>query len=171
MPRRGYDVGMDEPDGPDRSLREVWHSLSNPRQASCLAWLAFTVTWLITRLITIHGKDSGGGAAITIAGHHVHHYIFGMILLGLVGGLALFWKPRRGWEWLGVGYGVALALILDEYALLLNLSDVYWKQQGQLSVDVVLAFIGAGGAYLAGMTVVHESLRRARARAPWRRRR
>jgi hypothetical protein len=154
----------------DRGIRGVWQDLSAPRRASCLAWLAFLVTWAITRLITIHGRDSGKGAAISIAGHHVHHYLFGIILLGIVGALALFWKPRRGWEFLGIGYGVALALILDEYALLLNLSDVYWKYQGRLSVDVVLAFIGAGGAYIAGIAVVHDSLRRARRRV-WRPRR
>lgn len=73
--------------------------------------------------MTVHGKDSGKGTAITIAGHHVHH---------------------------------------DEYALLLTLNDVYWKEQGQLSVDVVLAFLAAGAAYLTGMTWIHESLRRAR---------
>ena len=153
----------------DKGLREVWRGLSDPRQASCLAWLAFLITWLITRFITIHGKDSGKGAAISIAGHHVHHYLFGIILLGIVSAIAIFWKPRRGWELLGIGYGIALALILDEYALLLNLSDVYWRQQGQLSVDVVLVFLAAGGVYLTGMTWIHESLRRARDRGRLRR--
>lgn len=153
-------LGQDE-----QRLRDVWGSLSEPRRASALAWLAFLVTWLITRAITIHGKGSSdGAAAITIAGHHIHHYLLGLILLGLVGALALFWRPTRGWQWFGLGYGVALALILDEYALLLNLSDVYWDDKGQLSVDVVLGFLAAGGAYLAAMTWVHESLRRARRR-------
>jgi hypothetical protein len=150
----------DGDDGDERSLRDVWHDLGDPRQAACLAWVAFLITWGITRFITIRGKSSGN-AAITIAGHHVHHYLFGIILLGIVSALAIFWRPRKGWELFGLGYGVALALILDEYALLLNLSDVYWKRQGQLSVDVVLVFIAAGGAYIAGMAWVHESIRRA----------
>jgi hypothetical protein len=148
----------------DRGLREIWHDLFEPRRAACLAWLAFLVTWLVTRFITIRGKDSGKGAAFSIAGHHVHHYLFGIILLGLVSAAAIFWKPRRGWQFLGLGYGVALALILDEYALLLNLSDVYWKQQGRLSVDIVLSFLAAGGAYLTAMTWVHEAIRRGRRR-------
>ena len=149
-------------EGREQKLVQVWRSLSAPRRASALAWLAFLITWVITRAITIHGKGSSTGAAITIAGHHIHHYLLGLILLGLVSAAALFWRPNRGWQLLGLGFGVALALILDEYALLLNLSDVYWKSQGRLSVDVVLAFLAAGGAYLAGMTWVHESLRRAR---------
>jgi hypothetical protein len=36
---------------------------------------------VMTRFITIRGKDNGGGAAVTIAGHHVRHYLFGIILL------------------------------------------------------------------------------------------
>ena len=147
-------------DGHESRLRDVWRSLAVSRRASCWAYLAFLVAWLITRFITTRGKDTGKGAAITIAGHHVHHYLFGIVLLGIVAGLALFVKPRRGWELLGIGYGVALALILDEYALLLNLSDVYWSQQGKISVDLVLVFLAAGGAYLTGMTWIHEALRR-----------
>jgi hypothetical protein len=148
----------------DEKLRDTWRSMSDPRRASALGWLAFLVTWVITRLITTRGKDSGKGAAITIAGHHVHHYLFGIILLGITAAVAIFVRPKRGWELLGIGYGIALALILDEYALLLNLSDVYWSQQGKLSVDIVLAFIAAGGAYVAGMTWVHASFRHGRRR-------
>ena len=146
----------------EQTLRDLWRSFSEPRRASALAWVAFLITWVITRAITIHGKGSSTSAAITIAGHHIHHYLLGLILLGLTAATALFVKPHRGWQYLGLGFGVALALILDEYALLLNLSDVYWKSQGRLSVDVVLAFLAAGGAYLAAMTWIHESLRRAR---------
>jgi hypothetical protein len=158
---------MSEPvrdDSPARRMAEIWGDLTPPRRASCLAWLAFLVTWGITRFITIRGKDSGKGAAITIAGHHIHHYLMGIILLGVVAALALFWRPDRGWTLLGIGYGIALALILDEYALLLNLSDVYWSSQGRLSVDIVLTVIAAGGAYIAAMTWVNEAVRRGRRR-------
>ena len=158
-----------EPD--DQRLLDVWTSMSLPRRASVLSWLAFLVTWGITRLITTHGKDSGQGAAIDIAGHHVHHYLFGIILLGITAAVAIFIRPGRGWEWLGIGYGIALALILDEYALLLNLSDVYWSQQGKLSVDVVLTFIAAGGVYVSGLTWVHASVRHGRKRVSKLRRR
>ena len=160
---------MTETASKDKPLREVWRSMSDPRRASVWSWLAFGVTWAITRLITTHGKDTGKGAAITIAGHHVHHYLFGIILLSVVAAIALFVKPRRGWELLGIGYGIALALILDEYALLLNLSDVYWSQQGKLSVDIVLTVIAAGGVYIAGMTWIHATLRSGRRRIARRR--
>jgi hypothetical protein len=140
-------------------LRDVWGDLAPARQASCWAWLAFLVTWVITRLITHHGK-SDGSAAIIIAGHHIHHYLMGMILISITAAVAIFIKPERWWQLLGIGYGIALALILDEYALLLNLSDVYWESQGRLSVTIVLTVISIGGVYVAGMTWFNESLRR-----------
>jgi hypothetical protein len=149
----------------DRDLKDFWTELSPPRRASCLAWLAFLITWLITRGITLHGKDSGKGAAIMIAGHHIHHYLMGIILLGVVSAVAIFVRPGRGWQYLGIGYGIALALIMDEYALLLNLSDVYFSRQGELSIEVVLTVIGLGAIYLTAMAWIHEGVRRSRRRA------
>ncbi|MGI8880408.1 MAG: hypothetical protein ACR2KJ_07870 [Jatrophihabitans sp.] len=144
--------------------RDVWLALSPRRRAACLAWLAFGVTWAITRAITVHGKDSGGGAAISIAGHHVHHYLFGIILLGIVGAISIFTPADRAVEWLGVGYGIGLALIMDEYALLLNLKDVYWTHQGRLSVGLAVGVPAVGSAYITGMAVVHDVARKTRRR-------
>lgn len=54
-------------------------------------------------------------------------------------------------------YGVGAALTLDEFALWLNLEDVYWQRQGRASIDAVLLFgallaIGlAGGRFLAAV--------------------
>jgi hypothetical protein len=147
--------------GQDRS---AWAALSPRRRAAVLSWLAFLVTWVITRAITIHGRATGS-AVVTIAGHHIHHYLFGIILIAVVGAFALFVEPGRGVPYLGIGYGIGLALILDEYALLLNLQDVYWAKQGRLSVAVVVGVIAAGGACLAAVSVVHDLARRARSRA------
>jgi len=85
-------------------------------------------------------------------GRHIHHLVFGIIILLLVG---------YGWLCeIGVGsddssvllsrvmailYGVGAALTLDEFALWLNLEDVYWAPQGRTSIDAVILF----GALLA----------------------
>ena len=147
-----------------KSLVEIWQGLNPTRQASCWSWLAFGTTWAITRLITHHGRGSGTSAAILIAGHHIHHYLMGIILMGITSAVAIFIRPDRWWQLLGVCYGVALALIMDEYALLLNLSDVYWAKQGRLSVDIVLFVIAVGGAYVTAVTWINEVGRRARTR-------
>ena len=37
-------------------------------------------------------------------------------------------------------YGVGAALTLDEFALWLNLKDVYWDHEGRRSIDAVVLF-------------------------------
>ncbi len=46
---------------------------------------------------------------------------------------------------MSVLYGVGAALTLDEFALWLNLEDVYWERQGRESIDAVILF----GAFLS----------------------
>ncbi len=161
--REQHGVSGDQHGRGDLRLLDIWGGVAPPRQAACWAWLAFLVTWVITRAITHHGRGGSSGA-ILIAGHHIHHYLLGIILLGVTSAVAIFVRPDRWWQVLGVAYGIALALIMDEYALLLNLSDVYWSPPGHLSVDVVLTVIAVGGVYVTGVTVFNEAGRRARRR-------
>ena len=76
---------------------------------------------------------------LSLGGEHLHHYMWGIGMLAGVGGIAV-----RGDEKLhrhpatAVTYGVGLALIVDEFALLLDLQDVYWAKQGRISVDVAI---------------------------------
>jgi hypothetical protein len=54
-------------------------------------------------------------------------------------------------------YGVAAALTLDEFALWLNLRDVYWEREGHESLEAlglfgsVLAVGILGGPFLRGI--------------------
>jgi hypothetical protein len=114
-------------------------------------------------VITHHGRG-GSSAAILIAGHHIHHYLIGIVLMGITSAVAIFIRPDRWWQLLGVLYGISLALIMDEYALLLNLSDVYWKPNGRISVDLVLTVLAVGGVYVTGLTYFNEVGRRTRHR-------
>ena len=47
--------------------------------------------------------------------------------------------------WAAILYGVGAALTLDEFALWLNLRDVYWSREGRESIDAIILF----GALLA----------------------
>jgi hypothetical protein len=59
-------------------------------------------------------------------------------------------------------YGAGLALIVDEFALLLDLKDVYWAKEGRISVDVGIGGISLAGSYFAGLPVLREVARRRR---------
>ncbi len=89
---------------------------------------------------------------IQMHGRHVHHLVFGIILLLLVGyGWLCEIGSGSGGSSIFVGrlmsilYGVGAALTLDEFALWLNLRDVYWSPEGRSSIDAIILF----GAILA----------------------
>lgn len=104
-----------------------------------LCAVAFIVTFAVTRWIvksirkgTGHLKDN------VVGGLHIHHAVPGVILMvaGGLGGLASTATVGRSIS--GVAFGIGLALVLDEFALILHLQDVYWTDQGRTSVDAVL---------------------------------
>jgi hypothetical protein len=122
--------------------------LSVRRTRAAIAAVAFLVTMVITRTITtfLHYKASDSSGGIVIRGVHVHHLVLGVVLLLLTGyaWLLLFGGGRDSGRWssrvTSAAYGVSAALILDEFALLLNLRDVYWERQGRESITAVSAF-------------------------------
>jgi hypothetical protein len=143
------------------------HHLSPRRERAMFATLGFTLALAVTRGLTtwLHYKGAGPNGGIIVGGIHIHHFVFGMVGLLLLSyvWLLLFGfedTPRRRWFRLtAFAYGVCSALILDEFALWLNLRDVYWQHQGRESVDALCVF---GGLFLWGALIAPF------ARAVWR---
>jgi hypothetical protein len=145
-------------------LRRTWQQELQPGQRSALlAWLSFTVTFGAVRALTHwikagHGPSSGGMSA---GGKHFHHYNLGITLLTAVGAVGIRGHDKhRHHAATAVAYGAATAMIVDEAALLLDLQDVYWSQQGRTSVDLGVGVIGCGGLALAGRPLLHALRRR-----------
>lgn len=87
---------------------------------------------------------------------HIHHVVFGVVfmLLGGVVGLALPFDPI-GWRVAAAAvFGIGAALVLDEFALILHLRDVYWSEQGRTSIDAVFVAIAFTGLLLLGILPV-----------------
>jgi hypothetical protein len=127
-----------------RTFRE---ELDAGQRAALLSWLAFTVTFGAVRGITYSiKKGKGPFGNLSVGGEHLHHYMWGIGLVSGVGGVAVHGEDeRRKHPLVAISYGTGLALIVDEFALLLDLKDVYWAKQGRISVD-----LGVGGSSLAG---------------------
>lgn len=80
-------------------------------------------------------------------GRHIHHLVFGILILLAVG---YGWLADIGTgedasslfmsRLMSILYGVGAALTLDEFALWFNLKDVYWSPQGRTSIDAVILF-------------------------------
>lgn len=108
-----------------------------------LCMVAFIITFLVTRMI-VRMIRSGRGPFTdnSVGGVHVHHVVPGIILM-IVGGLLAIGGMGVGWDNVAaVIFGMGLALVLDEFALILHLQDVYWEQEGRLSVDAVFVLAG-----------------------------
>ena len=122
-----------------------FHFKDEARERLFLASVAFLVTFGLVRIIT-YSIRSGVGPfhnVTTSGGLHIHHLVWGILILLVVGYIWLIEKAV-GSSWLAsltaIAYGVGAALTLDEFALWLNLQDVYWEKAGRASVDAVLIF-------------------------------
>ncbi len=77
--------------------------------------------------------------SVSTGGVHVHHLVFGIVLLLLTGFLSFTFDPEGFWLYtLAAAFGVGAGLTLDEFALWLYLEDVYWSEEGRRSVDAVV---------------------------------
>ncbi|WP_285571804.1 hypothetical protein [Actinoallomurus iriomotensis] len=86
---------------------------------------------------------------------HIHHYIWGILLLIVVGACGLVERTPVWRTWMGLAFGIGLALVVDEAALLIELKDVYWNRQGGISIAIAIILIGVAGSVLAFTRAPH----------------
>jgi hypothetical protein len=142
-------------------LHEVWSEHIGPsEQALLTSWAALGATFGTARAVTHRLRGGGGSGGIVVRGRHIHHYNFGIALLASVGAVAVHGQAdSRRHPLTATAYGMGVALILDEFALLLDLRDVYWGADGRTSVDVAVGTIAAAGLYLAAAPFWHSAAR------------
>ena len=138
-----------------------FHFQSERRERLFLASVGFLVTFAAVRGITAMIRAGVGPFHnVSAGGTHIHHLVWGILLLLLVGYIWLS-EIGVGSSWVAslsaIAFGVGAALTLDEFALWLNLQDVYWERQGRESIDAVLIFGGLlsvgiwGGPFISGL--------------------
>ena len=131
-----------------------------PRRRMFIASVSFLITFIGVRLL-VHRivNHEGRFQWVVIHGTHIHHLVWGILILLLVGygwlldlgrshsPISIFFSRL-----MSVSYGVGAALTLDEFALWLNLEpDAYWSSAGRLNIDAIILFggllaVGAWGA-------------------------
>src|SRR6266567_1859612 len=76
---------------------------------------------------------------VSVGGTHVHHLVWGILMLLVTGFTAIAIAPGSPIrEILAILFGIGTGLTLDEFALWLNLEDVYWSDKGRSSIDAVV---------------------------------
>lgn len=118
-------------------------------------FVAFIVTFVFTRVNVrlIRAQVKWWFRNVKAGDLHIHHVVYGVVLM-LVGGVAGFAVPetvRGASAAAAVVFGVGAALVLDEFALILHLRDVYWSEEGRASVDAVFVAIAVTGLLLLGV--------------------
>jgi hypothetical protein len=125
------------------------------RQPEFLFFVAFLVSFgfIRTSAHMIRAQVSWWPGNVNVGGTHIHHLVWGILLLLIAGYLGVTVAPGSPWhEILAVLFGIGTGLTLDEFALWLNLSDVYWSEQGRRSIDAVIVAATLTGMMLVGFT-------------------
>ncbi len=137
-------------------MAEWWYdNIVEPgKQPMLFCLLAFVVTFLATRTITRMIRAGIGPFSnnVSASGVHVHHAVPGIILLS-VGALTGIRSNDPPWQEIaGVLIGIGMSLILDEFALILHLQDVYWAEEGRVSVELIGLTAASLGLLMIGFS-------------------
>ena len=142
----------------------VENVVGSGRSAALWMLIGFLVTYAVTRSITVRIKnrkasgtqeESGPIKDVHIGGVHVHHQVWGIMLVLVVGLLTFRFQPESPWiEVLAALFGIGAALALDEFALWLHLEDVYWSEEGKKSIDAVMIAAVFGLVLLTGTSPI-----------------
>jgi hypothetical protein len=123
------------------------------REAELLFLVAFLVTFgfIRTSAHLIRAQVSWWPGNVSVGGTHIHHLVWGILLLLISGYVGVAVAPGSPWhEIVAVIFGIGTGLTLDEFALWLNLKDVYWEKQGRRSIDAVIVAGAVTGMVLIG---------------------
>ena len=145
-------------------LGSLWQDLVDRGRLPLLCCLiAFILTFFVTRTIVRYirrlsetdaprkwwqPRNLGHGSL------HIHHAVIGVVLV-LISGVTMVTLAVDGGsgEFMvaAIFFGIGAALVLDEFALILHLSDVYWSEDGRTSVDAVFAAVAVAGLLILGL--------------------
>ena len=128
--------------------------VDGPKGPLLLVFVAFVTTFLATRGITrLIRAGKGPFRNLSSGGVHLHHSTPGTILLVTGAFCAVGANGRAPINYLGAAFvGIGASLVLDEFAMIFHLQDVYWSQEGQLSVYVVTLSAACLGLAIVGVT-------------------
>ncbi|HZE14556.1 MAG TPA: hypothetical protein VE197_01955, partial [Mycobacterium sp.] len=126
-------------------------------QAGFVLLAAFLVSFLFirtsARLMRSPKVPWWPGSVKTTSGLHLHHLVWGIVLLLLTGFLGFATHPAGLWnDILAAGFGIGAGLTLDEFALWIHLRDVYWEEEGRASFDAVVVAALLGGLIVLGVS-------------------
>jgi hypothetical protein len=124
------------------------HIADRPRRRLFIASVSFFLTFAIVRgMVFCIVHQIPPFHYVVMDGRHIHHLVFGIFILLFVGygwlcefGSGSDSSSILASTLMSLLYGLGAALTLDEFALWLNLKDVYFVREGRSSFDAVVLF-------------------------------
>jgi hypothetical protein len=124
------------------------------KQPEFLLLVSFLITFgfIRTSAHLIRAQVSWWPGNVEVKGRHIHHLVWGIMIILILGYTMIAVAPGTPWrEALAIGFGIGMGLTLDEFALWLDLRDVYWLPEGRKSIDAVIVAGTAGAVLLLGV--------------------
>ena len=124
------------------------------RETQFLFFVSFLVSFgfIRTSAHMIRAQVSWWPGNVEVGGTHIHHLVWGILLLLINGYVGVAIHPGDPWrDIVAVLFGIGTGLTLDEFALWLNLKDVYWSKQGRRSIDAVVIAAALSGVLLISL--------------------
>ena len=125
------------------------------RLAAFLFFIALLGTFAFIRTSTwmIRKQVSWWPGNVTVGGTHVHHLVWGICAMMIFGYVGVVHQPGSPWwEIVTVLFAIGMGLALDEFALWVELKDVYWEKDGRKSIDAMIIAGCAAGMLLVGFS-------------------
>jgi len=140
-------------------VRRGYGEVSTTENALFNLFASFGTTFIAVRAVTTLLRDRrrvGPFRDLVVGRRHIHHFVPGIVLSLVSGSVAIATRREEIEPLLAIPFGVGMGLTLDESALLLELDDVYWSEEGILSVQIALAAL----AVLSATALATRFLRR-----------
>jgi len=142
-------------------LADFWNDqiLAEEKQGLFLVLAGFILSFgfirMSTRLMRSPRVPWWPGSVVSDSGVHLHHLVFGIVTMMISGAVAFSVLGDSPWaEICAFVFGVGAGLTIDEFALWVYLDDVYWAEQGRVSVDATVIAAAAMGLVLLGFSPI-----------------
>jgi hypothetical protein len=136
---------------------EFWDNqiLAEEKQGLFLVLVGFVLSFafirMSTRLMRSPRVPWWPGSVVSDSGVHLHHLVFGIVTMMIAGSVGFAVLGDGPWaEICAFFFGVGAGLTIDEFALWVYLDDVYWTEQGRVSIDATVIAAAAMGLILIG---------------------
>jgi hypothetical protein len=140
-------------------LADFWNDqiLAEEKQGLFLVLTGFVLSFafirMSTRLMRSPRVPWWPGSVVSESGVHLHHLVFGIVTMMVSGAVGFTVLGDSPWAEICAGlFGIGAGLTIDEFALWIYLEDVYWAEEGRVSIDATVIAAAMMGLILLGFT-------------------